>query len=87
VAIFAEVLFSFSHCIKYCEVLGTYIFRLHYIRVVYDKVMIVNIYFITSKYVVCCIKVCCIQVLLYSNTYVKVCSSLLLKKNPMLLWN
>lgn len=42
--------------------------------------MIVNIYFITYNYVVCCIKVCCIQVLLYSNTYVKVCSSLLLKK-------
>jgi len=57
-----------------------HIFRLHYIRVVYSKVMIVNIYFITSNYVVCCIKVCCIQVLLYSNTYVKACSSLLFKK-------
>jgi len=42
--------------------------------------MIVNIYFMTSNYVVCCIKVCCIQVLLYSNIYVKVFSSLLLNK-------
>lgn len=78
-AVYSEVLFSFTHMYKVLCSLWEHIFRLHYIRVVYSKVIIVNIYFIASHYVVCCIKVCYIQVLLYSNTYVKVRSSLLLK--------